>query len=106
MLAVSSNVKGQMYKSVKSLGITLITISLWPLAKYHHQLLMLQGEDGSASWTLTKVGTEEEWMGVDREIRILEEWLAEVEGWEKRVKELEQLLGVQKNTVMEVTSLC
>ena len=52
------------------------------------------------------MGTEEERMGVDREIRILEERLAEVEGWEKRVKELEQLLGVQKNTVMEVTSPC
>ena len=44
--------------------------------------------------------------GGDREIKILEEWLAEVEGWEERVKELEQLLGVQKNTVTEVTSLC
>ena len=67
---------------------------------------MLQGEDGSASWTLTKVRTEEEWMGVDREIKILEELLAEVEGWEKRVKELEQLLGMQKNTVTDITSPC
>ena len=73
-----------MYKSAKSLGIILITISLQPsLAKYHFQLLMLQGEDGLASWTLTKVRTEEERMGVDREIKILEKWLAEVEGWEK-----------------------
>ena len=93
-----------MYKSAKPLGITLITISLRPsLAKYHRQLLTLLGEDGSSSWTLTKVGTEEERMGVDREIKILEERLAEVEGWEKRVKELEQLLGVQKTTA-EVTS--
>ena len=92
-----------MYESAKSLGITLITISLRPsLAKYHRQMLTLRGDDGSASWTLTKVGTEEERMGVDREIKILEERLAEVEGWEKRVKELEQLLGVQKS--IEVTS--
>ncbi|KAF8340930.1 ABC transporter transmembrane region 2-domain-containing protein [Amanita rubescens] len=97
--AVSSDVEGQMYESAKSLGITLITISLRPsLAKYHRQLLTLQGEDGSARWTLTKVGTEEERMGIDREIKVLEERLAEVEGWEKRVKELESLLGVQKNT--------
>ena len=74
--------------------------------KVYWQLLTLQGEDSLASWTLTKVGMEEERMGVDREIKILEEWLAEVEGWEKRVKELDQLLGVQKNTVTEVTSLC
>ena len=91
--------EGQMYESAKSLGITLITTSLRPsLAKYHRQLLTLLGEDGSANWTLTKVGTEEERMGVDREIKILEERLAEVEGWEKRVKELEQLLGAQKTT--------
>ncbi|KAK2464650.1 hypothetical protein APHAL10511_003343 [Amanita phalloides] len=95
--AVSSDVEGQMYECAKSLGITLITISLRPsLAKYHRQLLTLQGEDGSARWTLTRVGTEEERMGVDREIRMLEERLAEVDGWEKRVRELERLLAVQK----------
>ncbi|KAM6492727.1 ABC transporter transmembrane region 2 domain containing protein [Amanita muscaria] len=93
--AVSSDVEGKMYERAKSLGITLITISLRPsLAKYHRQLLTLQGEDGSAGWTLTRLGTEEERMGIDREIKVLEDRLAEVEGWEKRVKELERLLGV------------
>ena len=53
------------------------TVSLWPsLARYHRQWLTLLGKDGSASWNLTKVGTEEGRMGVDREIKILEERLA------------------------------
>ena len=86
-----------MYESAKSLGITLITISLRPsLAKYHRQLLTLQGQDGSARWTLTRLGTEEERLGIDREIKVLEERLAEVDRWERRVKELEGMLGVQK----------
>jgi len=33
-------------------------------------------------------------MGIDREIGILKEKLAEVEKWEARVKELDRLLGV------------
>ncbi|KAF8639478.1 hypothetical protein AX17_001498 [Amanita inopinata Kibby_2008] len=94
--AVSSDVEGQMYESAKALGITLITISLRPsLAKYHRQLLTLLGEDGSARWTLTQLGTEEERMGIDKEIKVIEERLAEVGVWENRVKELEQLLGIQ-----------
>ncbi|THH19625.1 hypothetical protein EW146_g1583 [Bondarzewia mesenterica] len=91
--AVSSDVEGQMYEHAKSLGITLITISLRPsLAKYHTQLLTLTG-DGTGSWTLSRVGTPEVRMGLDREIGVLREKLREVEAWEGRVKELEMLLG-------------
>jgi len=55
-------------------------------------MLSLSG-DGTGSWTMTRVGTAEERMGIDREIVSLEEKLAEVQRWEKRVKELDGLLG-------------
>ena len=101
-----------MYEHAKELGITLITISIryvfrpcvracdWEaencprpsLTKYHTQLLTLSG-DGTGSWTLSRVGTAEERMSVDREILTLERKLAEVEESEKRVQELTRLLA-------------
>ncbi|KIK70089.1 hypothetical protein GYMLUDRAFT_34553 [Collybiopsis luxurians FD-317 M1] len=107
--AVSSDVEGRMYEHAKSLGITLITISLRPaLMKYHTQVLNLLG-DGTGRWTLTHIGKEsvftpmaeadgEEgvlFSGINREIISLERKLKEVEGWEKRLKELDTLLKVQ-----------
>ncbi|KAJ6590542.1 ABC transporter transmembrane region 2-domain-containing protein [Mycena vulgaris] len=95
--AVSSDVEGRMYENAKKLGITLITISLRPsLAKYHTLLLTLTG-DGSSRWTLTRVGTAEERMGIDREISTLENKLAEQQTWEQRLKELDALLSVQES---------
>ncbi|KAI1798098.1 ABC transporter transmembrane region 2-domain-containing protein [Ganoderma leucocontextum] len=94
--AVSSDVEGRMYEHAKSLGITLITISLRPaLMRYHTQLLTIAG-DGTGRWTLKRIGTAEERMDLDREIVTLENKLAEVEKWETRVKELERLLKVQE----------
>ncbi|THH32565.1 hypothetical protein EUX98_g1608 [Antrodiella citrinella] len=94
--AVSSDVEGRMYEHAKSLGVTLITISLRPsLMKYHNQLLTING-DGLGSWSLTKIGTAEERMGLDREIIALEKKLQEVAGWEKRVHELTKALSVQE----------
>ncbi|KAI0072098.1 hypothetical protein K474DRAFT_455580 [Panus rudis PR-1116 ss-1] len=94
--AVSSDVEGRMYEHAKSLGITLITISLRPsLMKYHTQLLTIH-DDGTGSWSLSKVGTAEERMEIDREIVALEEKLAEVGEWENRVKELTRMLSVQE----------
>ncbi|TFY65690.1 hypothetical protein EVG20_g5401 [Dentipellis fragilis] len=91
--AVSSDVEGRMYEHAKALGITLITISLRPaLTKYHTQLLTIAG-DGSGGWTLARVGTEEERMGLDREIGMLQGKLREVERWEERVRVLKGLLG-------------
>jgi len=91
--AVSSDVEGLMYQHAKDLGITLITISHRPtLTKYHNRLLTLTG-DAAGSWVLSTVGTAEERMGIDREILMLDSKLAEVETWQKRVKELEILLG-------------
>ncbi|KAF9486215.1 hypothetical protein BDN70DRAFT_846696 [Pholiota conissans] len=97
--AVSSDVEGRMYEAAKALDITLITISLRPfLTKYHNQLLTLHGPSGTSpgKWTLSRIGTPEERMSLNREIGVLEEKLKEVEGWEARVKELETLLGVQE----------
>lgn len=62
--------------------------------KYHTQLLTVNG-DAQGSWTLTRVGTAEERMGIDKEIVSLEDKLAEVEGWEIRVQELSEALSVQ-----------
>ncbi|OSD08136.1 hypothetical protein PYCCODRAFT_1449189 [Trametes coccinea BRFM310] len=94
--AVSSDVEGRMYEHAKSLGITLITISLRPtLMRYHTQLLTVAG-DGTGRWTLKRIGTAEERMDLDREIVSLEGRLADVEKWEARLKELERLLSVQE----------
>ncbi|KAI0944786.1 hypothetical protein AcW1_001639 [Taiwanofungus camphoratus] len=93
--AVSSDVEGRMYEHAKSLGITLITISLRSdiffhhrcepvadtvrncetvdsssLARYHTQLLTLTG-DGTSQWTFSRIG-------IDREIIALENKLADV----------------------------
>ena len=62
------------------------------LTKYHTQLLTLSG-DGTGSWKLTRIGTAEARMGIDREIGMLQSKLKEVEQWETRVKELEVILG-------------
>ena len=105
-----------MYEAAKALGITLITISLRcvsspcfglhttffelsthcrpSLMKYHTQLLTLSGE-GSSRWTLTRMGSEKERVGVDREIALLEKKLADVKVWEERVRELEGMLSVR-----------
>ncbi|KAH9926703.1 ABC transporter transmembrane region 2-domain-containing protein [Fomitopsis serialis] len=94
--AVSSDVEGRMYEHAKSLGITLITISLRPsLMRYHTHLLTLAG-DGTGKWQLTRIGTAEERMGIDREVITLEGKIAEVEKWEARVKELNQMLSAQE----------
>lgn len=109
-----------MYETAKAMDITLITISLryvfdiiglngWLsnpaipylspfLMKYHNQLLTLHGPSGSSPgrWTLSRIGTPEERMSLNREIGVLEEKLKEVAGWEARVKELEALLGVEE----------
>ncbi|KAI0088220.1 ABC transporter transmembrane region 2-domain-containing protein [Irpex rosettiformis] len=93
--AVSSDVEGRMYEHAKSLGITLITISLRPsLMKFHTLLLTING-DVNGTWTLSQLGTAEERMELDREIIAIEEKLKGVEGWERRVEELTKALSVQ-----------
>lgn len=65
------------------------------LIKYHTQLLTLVGE-GTGKWTLQRIGTAEERLSVEREIAVLEKKLADVEAWEKRVAELDRMLGAEK----------
>lgn len=62
--------------------------------KYHTQLLTING-DGIGSWHLSRVGAAEERMGIDREIVALEQKLADVDGWEVRLKELTKSLSAQ-----------
>jgi ATP-binding cassette subfamily D (ALD) long-chain fatty acid import protein len=82
-----------MYEHAKSIGITLITISLRPsLIKYHTHLLTLNN-DAQKSWTLTRVSEAEERMELDREIIELERKLAEVGKLKTRLGELDRLLG-------------
>ena len=63
--------------------------------RYHTQSLTITG-DGEGGWTLSRVGTAEERMELDREIATLESQLKDVDMWESRVKELERLLSVQE----------
>lgn len=69
------------------------------MTKYHTRLLTLVG-DASGGWIESKVGTEEERMGIDREIGSLKAKLAEVEGWEKRLREVANELGVPVPAMM------
>ena len=121
--AVSSDVEGRMYEVMKGRGMTLVTISLRAgLVRYHEWVLELRGpsgakanasgdastadsdsvdgesvgdiEDDGRNWTLSRVGTKEERMSVEKEIRHLEEKLKKKEEWEARVKELDTLLKV------------
>lgn len=72
----------------------MLTLLVRPsLAKYHTRQLTLPG-DGTGNWVMTRVGTAEERMGIDREIVNLEEKLAEVGTWEKRLGNLNGLLGI------------
>ena len=66
-------------------------------------MLTLHGPTGSSpgKWTLSRVGTAEERMSVHNEIRALEEKLKGVNGWEMRVKELQELLSVQEGVGVE-----
>ncbi|KAJ3813026.1 ABC transporter transmembrane region 2-domain-containing protein [Lentinula lateritia] len=106
--AVSSDVEGRMYQHARSLGITLITISLRPaLMKYHTQVLNVLGDD-TGRWTLAHIGQDavltpmaeaegdegELWLGFNKEIASLERTLKKVDGWDKRLKELNTLLKV------------
>ena len=80
------------FRTIIFFSFYLNHVSRPSLAKYHTQQLSLSG-DGTGTWTLTKVGTAEERVGFEREIKMLRERLGEVEGWESRLKELNRLLG-------------
>ena len=91
--AVSSDVEGLLYETAKEKSITLITISTRAsLKKYHtFNLTLGLGEEG-ADWELQKIGTEEEKMGVEKELTELRTRLAQVEELKRRREEIEQEL--------------
>lgn len=64
--------------------------------KYHTQLLTLSG-NGTGSYALSRIGTAEERVGIDREIQTLRSKLQEVDKWEARIQELTKLLSVQQD---------
>lgn len=61
-------------------------------------MLTLYGPAGSSpgKWTIARVGTPEERLSVQHEVKALEGKLKEVDGWETRLKELEGFLSVQE----------
>lgn len=91
--AVSSDVEGLMYQTAKDRGTTLITISTRAsLKRYHSYSLRLGlGEDG-ADWDFQKIGTDEEKLGVEKELQELREKLSQVERLKARKEEIDREL--------------
>ena len=88
--AVSSDVEGLLYESAKAKEITLITISTRAsLKKYHAFNLNLGVGEDALGWTLERIGTDEEKLGVERELQELRARLAKVEEWKSRRQEIE-----------------
>ncbi len=92
--AVSSDVEGYLYEKAKEKGITLITISTRAsLKKYHtFNLTLGLGPDGN-EWEYERIGSEQQKMNVERELKELRERLAQVEEWKKRHEEIERELA-------------
>lgn len=113
--AVSSDVEGRLYETCKQRGITLVTISTRvSLRRYHVFNLRLgldaEDEDGHGDgpgYSFGRIGSEEEVLGVERELGRLRERLAMVPRWEERrkdvVAELERV-WVKGEEVEEVVS--
>ncbi|GAA5868571.1 hypothetical protein JCM3774_005432 [Rhodotorula dairenensis] len=96
--AVSTDVEGSMYQHAKDVGITLITISHRPSLYQHHMyLLRLTGIDGQ--WELSQIGEAEHSVSVKKEIESLQEKLAGVESWKKRLGEIDQQLHFKEAAV-------
>ncbi|KAL9600916.1 MAG: hypothetical protein Q9219_002851 [cf. Caloplaca sp. 3 TL-2023] len=116
--AVSSDVEGLLYENLKARGVTVVVISTRVgLRRYCNFNLTLgveddegdgsEGEYGTEEeeeeeeeeepslpgWSFERVGTEEERVGVEREIAALREKLGKVEGWRRRKGEIERELG-------------
>ena len=81
--------EGLLYETCKSKGITVITISTRAsLKKYHtHSLTLGLGDEGE-SWEFERIGTEEERLGVERELEELRGRLGKVKEWEQRRHEI------------------
>jgi ATP-binding cassette, subfamily D (ALD), peroxisomal long-chain fatty acid import protein len=99
--AVSSDVEGILYETAKEKGITLITISTRAsLRKYHeYNLILGLGEDGF-DWEMVRVGSEQEKMNAEKELRSLRENLEAVEGWRRRKAEIDAELELGRGEVV------
>ncbi|KAI4132263.1 MAG: hypothetical protein LQ338_000815 [Usnochroma carphineum] len=118
--AVSSDVEGLLYETCKARGITIVVISTRvSLKRYCDYNLTLgledtaeenDGEEGEQEerereydsddeeeplprWSFERIGTEEERVGVEREVQALREKLGKVEEWRNRKAEIEKELG-------------
>ena len=92
--AVSADVEGLLYERAKARGTTLVTISTRAsLKKYHNLHLSLGLDEDGSGWALERIGTEEEKLGVERELAELRARLERVEGWERRRREIEEELA-------------
>jgi ATP-binding cassette subfamily D (ALD) long-chain fatty acid import protein len=103
--AVSSDVEGLLYETLKNRGVTLLTISTRAsLRKYHDYVLTLGLGAQGDEWEMQKIGTESEKDSVEKEIAELKERLTHVEAWKKRKVEIENELAevwVQGSGVLE-----
>jgi hypothetical protein len=61
--------------------------------RYHDLHLKLNGRN---DWELRRIGTDEDQMGLEQEIRAIEESLRDVERWKTRLEEVKGELGSKK----------
>uniref|UniRef100_A0A0W0G696 ABC transporter domain-containing protein n=1 Tax=Moniliophthora roreri TaxID=221103 RepID=A0A0W0G696_MONRR len=96
--AVSSDVEGRLYETIKGWGkgIGVVSVSLRPsLQKYHTHQLTIHG-DGSGGWEFTQSVDTQISKNNQAEIEELEARLLEVEEWERRVEELDAMLRIHE----------
>ncbi|GAB7355143.1 hypothetical protein MBLNU459_g5715t1 [Dothideomycetes sp. NU459] len=92
--AVSSDVEGYLYDTLKSRNITLLTISTRASLKRYHAFTLTLGLGPQGNeWEMQRIGTESEKLSVEKELVELRERLEQVESWKKRREEIEQQLG-------------
>ncbi len=92
--AVSSDLEGLLYERCKEKGITIISISTRAsLRRYHTFNLQLGLGDQGYDWELVRIGTEQEKLGVEREVGELQQKLAMVDEWQRRRREIEEELN-------------
>ncbi|KAL9027349.1 MAG: hypothetical protein Q9196_004111 [Gyalolechia fulgens] len=110
--AVSSDVEGLLYETCQARGITVVVVSTRVSLKRYCEWNLALGleeedeeerereydseedeEEQLPGWSFERIGTEEERVGVEREVQALREKLANVEGWRRRKEEIENELG-------------
>lgn len=95
--AVSVDVEGLLYNTAKDMGITIITISHRPALFKYHRFLLRVGEGTEADeWSLERIGDVDQLAtSVESEIKRIEGVLSDVEGWRKRLAEINKELQLE-----------